>query len=265
MINLQSKLICGILNITPDSFSDGGLYYRKEDALKRADEIVFQGAGWIDVGGQSTRPYSNPISPEEEAERVIDVIHDIKKKYPSIIVSIDTYYPQVAEKAIEVGVDVINDITGLRNDEMIEVVLRYRKPVVIMHMKGTPKDMQIDPHYDNVVLEIKNFFLERISVLKKHNFDDIILDPGIGFGKKLEHNIEIMKNMKVFKEIGYPLMFGPSRKSFIGMITGETEPKKRTSGTVAACLFCYPYVDIFRVHDVYEIKQAMDVFSYLLK
>jgi len=265
MLNFRTKVICAILNVTPDSFSDGGLYYKKEDALKRVDEIVSQKISWIDVGGQSTRPYSEPVTVEEEIERVIPIIYEIKKKYPNVMVSIDTYYPEVACKAIEAGVDVINDVTGLRNERMIEVVLKYRKPVIIMHMKGTPRDMQLNPSYDDVVLEIVNFFNERIRILKKYNFDDIILDPGIGFGKTLEHNIEIMKNLKKFKELGYPIMLGPSRKSFIGMITGEKNPLKRVAGTIAACLFCYPYVDLFRVHDVYDVKQAFDVFEHLLK
>jgi len=265
MFNFKTKVICGILNVTPDSFSDGGLYYKKEDAIRRADEIIKEGASWIDIGGQSTRPYSEPISVDEEIKRVIPVIYEVKSKYPSIIVSVDTYYPEVAIEAIKVGVDVINDITGLRDERMIDVVLRYKKPVVIMHMKGKPKDMQINPVYDDVVLEIMNFFREKIDFLKKNNFNDIILDPGIGFGKKLEHNVEIIKNMKKFKSLGYPIMFGPSRKSFIGMITGEKDPKKRLAGTIASCIFCYQYVDIFRVHDVYELKQAFDVFEYLLK
>lgn len=264
MIRFNEKIICGILNVTPDSFSDGGLYIEKEKAIEKALEMLKEGARWIDIGGQSTRPFSQPIPPEEEERRVIPVISELRKKIPSsVILSIDTFYPQIAKKAIELGVDIINDVTGLRNDEMMEIVLKYRKPVIIMHMKGEPKNMQENPYYENVVEEIKNFFKEKIDKLSKYGFDDIIIDPGIGFGKNLEHNITILKNLKSFKELGYPLMLGASRKSFIGIICGEKDPKKRITGTVATCLYTYEYVDIFRVHDVYEIKQAFDVWNKL--
>lgn len=264
MFNLNEKIICGILNVTPDSFSDGGLYLEKEKAIERALQMIDEGAKWIDVGGQSTRPFSQTVPQEEEERRVIPVIKDLRKKIPSsIILSIDTFYPEIAKKAIELGVDVINDITGLRNKEMINIVLKYKKPVIIMHMKGEPKNMQENPYYDDVIREIKEFFKDKIKELSKYGFNDIILDPGIGFGKNLQHNITILKNMHIFKELGYPIMLGPSRKSFIGMICGEKEPKKRVSGTVATCLYTYNYVDIFRVHDVYEIKQAFAIWEKL--
>jgi dihydropteroate synthase len=264
-MKINSKIICGILNVTPDSFSDGGLYLDKEASFKRASQMILEGAKWIDAGGQSSRPFSKPVSWQEEADRVIPVIHKIRKEFSDIIISVDTYYPEVAIEAIKTGVDVINDITGLRNEKMMEVILKYKKAVVIMHMKGTPSDMQKNPYYNDVISEIKSFFEDRIKMLKSNNFDDIIIDPGIGFGKTLEHNITIIKNMKVFKSIGYPVMFGPSRKSFIGMISGEKDPKKRVSGSVASCLYCYDWVDIFRVHDVYELNQAFSLYASFLK
>lgn len=262
---LKDKIICGILNVTPDSFSDGGLYLEKEKAIERAIEMVQQGSTWIDVGGQSTRPYSKPVPPEVEEERVIPVIKELRKRLPSnIIISIDTYYPQVAEKAIKNGADVINDITGLRNQKMIDIVVKYKKPVVIMHMQNDPSTMQNNPQYSDVIKEIKEFFIEKINELKRYNFDDIIIDPGIGFGKNLEHNITILKNLKAFRELNYPIMLGPSRKSFIGLISGEKIPNKRVSGTIAVCLYCYKYADIFRVHDVYEINQAFSLWKVLM-
>lgn len=264
MFKIDHKIICGILNITPDSFSDGGLYMDREKAVGKAMEMIENGAEWIDIGGQSTRPFSMPVSYEEELKRVIPVIGEIRKKFSDIIISIDTYYPEVAYEAIKEGVDVINDITGLRNEKMTELVLKHRKPVVIMHMKGTPQTMQENPYYENVVLEIKEFFVNKIKELNKYGFDDIIIDPGIGFGKNLEHNIKIIKNLSAFKSLGYPLMLGVSRKSFIGKITGETEPVKRVYGTIASCLYAYNYCDIYRVHDVYEINQAFLVFEKLL-
>lgn len=265
MIRFNKKIICGILNVTPDSFSDGGFYFQKEKAIERAIEMINQGATWIDIGGQSTRPYSDVIDYNTEMERVIPVISELRKKINnSIIISVDTFYPEVAEQAIKNGADVINDITGLRDERMINIVLKYKKPVVIMHMKGTPKTMQENPSYNDVIREIYDFLKEKISLLLKNNFDDIIIDPGIGFGKNLEHNIKILKNLNVFKELGFPLMLGVSRKSFIGMISGEKEPKKRISGTIAACLYAYKYTDIFRVHDVYEISQAFSIWNALI-
>ncbi|MGC8867972.1 MAG: dihydropteroate synthase, partial [Elusimicrobiales bacterium] len=229
-----------------------------------ACEMVEQGASWIDIGGQSTRPFSNPVDSRTEKERVIPVIKELKKILPSnIVMSIDTYYPDVAEEAIQNGADIVNDVTGLRNKEMINIIVKYRKPVVIMHMKGDQKTMQQNPCYDNVIKEINDFFISKIKELSKYNFDDIILDPGIGFGKNLEHNLTILKNLSSFKKLGFPIMIGPSRKSFIGMITGEKLPSKRVSGTIAACLYSYSYADIFRVHDVYEINQAFAVWKTL--
>lgn len=264
MLKFNEKIICGILNITPDSFSDGGLYFEKEKAVERALKMIEEGAKWIDIGGQSTRPFSQSISPEEEEERVIPVIKELRRKVPSsIILSIDTFYPEIAGKALDLGVDIINDVTGLRNEKMIETILKHKKPVVIMHMKGEPKTMQENPYYDDVIKEIKDFFIEKINKLLENGFDDIIIDPGIGFGKNLEHNIKILKNLNSFKKLGYPIMLGPSRKSFIGMICGEKDPKRRVSGTIATCLYVYNNVDIFRVHDVYEIKQAFEIWKKL--
>ncbi len=265
MIKINGKkIICGILNITPDSFSDGGLYLERENAIKRAIEMVEDGAEWIDIGGQSTRPFSDPVDSRTEEERVIPVIRELKKILPSdIILSVDTYYPEIAIKAIENGVDIINDVTGLRNEEMLNVIIKYKKPVVIMHMKGEPKTMQQNPYYTDVISEIKDFFISKIKELSKYNFDDIILDPGIGFGKNLEHNLTILKNLSSFKKLGFPIMIGPSRKSFIGIITGEKIPSKRVSGTIASCLYSYQHADIFRVHDVYELNQAFKVWKTL--
>ncbi|MEF3280764.1 MAG: dihydropteroate synthase [Elusimicrobiota bacterium] len=261
----QKKIICGILNITPDSFSDGGLYNTLPKALKRAEEMIDEGASWIDIGGQSSRPFSEPISEEEELNRILPVISGVKKLKKDIIISVDTYYPVVADRAIEAGADIINDITGVRNQNMADIILKRRKPVVIMHMKGTPRDMQVNPYYDDLIGEIYEFFYDRIRFLNSKGFRDIILDPGIGFGKTVEHNILILKNLKQFRRLGYPIMIGPSRKSFIGSICGEKDPKKRVSGTIATCLFCYDSADIFRVHDVYDLRQAFSIFEELKK
>jgi dihydropteroate synthase len=260
----MKKIICGILNVTPDSFSDGGLFMERERAVEHALDMISDGADWIDIGGQSSRPGASPVSYNEEIERVIPVLREIKKIKPEKTVSVDTFYPEVALEAIKNGADVINDITGLGNENMVELLIRYGKQAVIMHMKGTPTTMQKNPSYNDVVKEIYNYFDEKIKFLKSKGFDKIIIDPGIGFGKNLDHNIAIMKNLSEFKKFGYPLMFGPSRKSFIGEISGEKNPGKRLAGTIASCLYCYEYADIFRVHDVYDIKQAFDVYEKVL-
>ncbi|NLH39568.1 MAG: dihydropteroate synthase [Elusimicrobia bacterium] len=257
----MKKIICGILNITPDSFSDGGLYMERNKAVQRAIYMYENGAGWVDIGGQSSRPGAEPIGIDEEINRVIPVISDIRRIKSSVVISVDTYYPEVAVEAIKHGADVINDITGLRDERMVEVVLKYNKPVVIMHMKGDPLTMQKNPQYDDVVDEIYNFFKNKINFLNSKGFDKIIIDPGIGFGKSLEHNITIIKNLFEFKKLGFPIMIGPSRKSFIGHISGEKDPQKRLAGTIASCLSSYEVADIFRVHDVCEIKQAFDVYE----
>lgn len=262
-LDFSKKLVCGVLNVTPDSFSDGGIYNETEKAINRVFELVELGADLVDIGGQSSRPFSKPVSVDEELSRVIPVITQVKKKNKDIIISLDTYYPEVAEEGIKYGVDIINDITGFRNEKMIELVLKHNKYAVVMHMKGTPENMQLNPYYDDVIKEVYNFLEDRVNLFKKEGFNKVIVDPGIGFGKRLEDNIEILKKLYEFKKLKCPIMLGTSRKSFIGKITGEEIPHKRVAGTIATCLFCYDWADIFRVHDVYETVQAFKVYSAL--
>jgi len=254
---LQSinTIVMGVLNVTPDSFSDGGEFVNVEKAVSHALQMVSDGADIIDIGGESSKPRSVAISIEEEIERVLPVVVDLVKK-SNVIISVDTYKPEVAKKCLEVGVNIINDITGLKNPEMRNVIAEYDATAVIMHMQKVPKNMQENPQYENVVEEIISFFKERIKLAKEDGITKIILDPGIGFGKTLEHNLEIIKNLEKFTKLGCPVLIGVSRKSFIGEITNCTV-NERLSGTIAVnSIAINSGVKIIRVHDVKQCKKA---------
>lgn len=251
----QKTYIMGVLNITPDSFSDGGLFLDTQNALTHARQMIADGADIIDIGGESSRPGSEPVSPEDELQRVLPVIEQLRKE-SDVCISIDTYKPEVARACLEAGASMLNDITGLADDEMARVAAAYHVPVVIMHMQGKPKTMQENPKYDNVIEEIKTFFSERIEKAKDADVKEIILDPGIGFGKTLEHNLLILKNLSAFLEFGYPLLIGTSRKSFIGKITGQ-DVENRLPGTIASSTIAIMNgARIIRVHDIKELKAA---------
>ncbi|MBI5199712.1 MAG: dihydropteroate synthase [Nitrospirae bacterium] len=253
--------IMGILNVTPDSFSDGGLYLDTDKAVERSFEIEKEGADMIDIGGESTRPGALPLSPEEELSRVIPVIEKLKSRL-RIPISIDTYKAEVAREAIKAGASIINDISGLRFDpEMATVAAEYDVPVVIMHIKGTPRDMQINPVYQDLIGEILHFLEEGISIALKAGVDDdmIIIDPGIGFGKTFEHNLEIINRLDKFRSLGMPILLGPSRKSFIGKIL-DLPPGDRLEGTAAAvAIGIMKGASIVRVHDVSSIVRVARV------
>lgn len=259
----KGPLIMGILNVTPDSFYDGGKYYEKDLAIKRGLELVDEGADIIDIGGESTRPGSQQIQEDEELRRVIPVIEELSKRI-SVPISIDTYKSGVARRAIEAGAVIVNDISGLQFDEkMVEVVAEKRVPVVIMHIKGTPANMQINPHYDDVIHELLGYFGERINFALSNGVpeDNIIIDPGIGFGKRLEDNLSIIKNLSSFRIFNKPILIGVSRKSFIGKIL-ELPPEDRLEGTITAVLYSIINgAKIVRVHDVKEIKRCIKVYN----
>lgn len=257
----DETLIMGILNVTPDSFSDGGEYYNKEKAIKRGVEMEEEGAHIIDVGGESSRPGAEEVPEEEERKRIIPVIKELRKRVKCWI-SVDTYKARIAEEAIDNGADIINDISGLRFDpEMINVLKRKNVPVVIMHMKGTPKIMQLNPYYENVIQEIKEFFKERLDYLIQNdiNPERSILDPGIGFGKRQEDNEKIIANLDKFSELNRPLLLGVSRKSFIGNIL-NLPPKDRLEGSISSGIIgVLNGAHILRVHDVKEFFKAVKV------
>ena len=248
----------GILNITPDSFSDGGKYYNLENAIEYALELVKQGVDIIDVGGESTRPGAKSISLNDEINRVIPVIKSIRS-VSSIPISIDTYKSKVAKIAIESGANIINDISGLNFDsKMIDIVKEYNVPIVIMHIKGTPLNMQINPHYDNIIDEIISYFEKRINLCLDYGIPKthIILDPGIGFGKQINDNFTLIRKLNTFRELGYPILIGPSRKSFIGL-TLDLPVEDRLEGTAATITASIMNgARIIRVHDVLEMKRV---------
>jgi len=217
-LTFTKTLIMGILNVTSDSFSDGSLYVSFDAAIDHAKQMVADGADIIDVGGESSRPHADSVSEEEELKRVLSVVKHLVKEV-DVPISIDTYKPKVAEECIKAGAHIINDITGLRDDKMVDIAATYNTPVIIMHMKGNPQTMQQNPSYKDVVQDIKSFFKERIDKARKAGITSLILDVGIGFGKTVSHNLQLIKRLHEFTSLGYPLLIGPSRKSFIGQIT----------------------------------------------
>jgi dihydropteroate synthase len=257
------SVLVGILNVTPDSFSDGGEFLDPATAASHAATMLDEGAGIIDVGGESTRPGSDPIPREEEARRVVPVIERILSMHPNAVVSIDTYRAATAEAALQAGARMVNDVSALRGDpRMAEVVADARCPVVLMHMLGEPKTMQRDPRYDDVVREVREFLFARAehAVAAGVAPEDIMLDPGIGFGKTLEHNLKILSGLDVIVELGFPVLVGASRKSFIGRISGVEEARERVFGTVAAnVIACERGATFFRVHDVRANREALAV------
>lgn len=260
--------VMGILNITPDSFSDGGKYFDGKVILEKAveDAVLMEkdGADFIDVGGESARPGSEIISIDEELERVIPVIESIKKKI-NIPISIDTYKSRVAEEALKSGACIVNDISGFRfDDKTAEVTAKYKAGCILMHIKGTPKDMQKNPVYENSVREVYDYLKFSISIAKKYGIKQIITDVGIGFGKSLEHNLELIRNLKEFTKLGFPVLIGVSRKSFIDRIY-PSDLSGRLEGTIAANVIgIMNGANIIRVHDIRENIKAVKVADRIL-
>jgi len=258
--------IMGVLNVTPDSFSDGGDYFSEKDASQRFEEIKKEGADIIDVGAESSRPGSARLDVQEELNRLERVFPLFKKT--SIAISIDTYKSKVAEVALSKGATIVNDISALRTDkEMIDVIRNYDSKVVLMHMKGLPETMQQEPYYDDVMIEIGEFFEERIEFCLSNGIgeDKIILDPGIGFGKRQVDNLIILSKLEEFTSYGFPILIGTSRKSFIGRITGD-EATERLDGSLASAIYSYlKGASIFRVHDVRQTRNALSVISTILE
>ncbi len=254
----KEKYVMGILNVTPDSFSDGGMFNNVEKALKHTEEMIEQGADFIDIGGESTRPGAEKVSEEEEKRRVIPAIKEIRNNFPNIPISIDTYKANVAKEAIKSGADIINDISGLQFDkQMKDVAKAFDVPVIVTHIKGTPKDMQKNPYYADVMKELLEYFEERINLLTDFGIEKIIIDPGIGFGKRVEDNLKIIRNIREFTIFHLPILLGASRKSFIGNILNETV-EKRLSGTMAVDAYALMNgVNIIRVHDVKPHKDLI--------
>ncbi len=249
----------GVLNVTPDSFSDGGLHVNPDRAVAHALTMLEEGADFIDIGGESTRPGSDPVPAEEELRRVLPVIRELAKRTDAPL-SIDTYKSEVAEAALDAGAVIVNDISAMTMDaRMAEVVARRRASVVLMHMKGTPKTMQANPHYGDVVLEVKSFLRQQTERAQRVGIEQIIIDPGLGFGKTLEHNLTLMRELHAFNELSFPVLVGPSRKSFIGTIL-NLPVEERLEGTAAAVAACVLRgAHIVRVHDVQAMTRVSRV------
>jgi dihydropteroate synthase len=261
-------VVVGILNVTPDSFSDGGNFIDPEAAAGHAASMLDEGAGIIDVGGESTRPGSDPVSQEEEARRVVPVIERIIAARPGAVISVDTYRSATAAAALDAGATIVNDVSALRGDpRMASLVAEAGCPVILMHMQGEPKTMQREPRYSDVVREVKDFLLSRAehAVATGVGQKNIIVDPGIGFGKTVDHNLALLRNLEAVVDLGFPVLVGASRKRFIGSITGVEEAADRVFGTVATTVLAYEKgATLFRVHDVRANSEALTVAEAVL-
>jgi dihydropteroate synthase len=265
----SGPVVVGILNVTPDSFSDGGNFLDPEAAVEHAASMLDEGADILDVGGESTRPGSDPVPQEEERRRVVPVVERILSERPEAVISVDTYRSGTATAALEAGARLINDVTAFRGDpSMASVIKEAACPVILMHMQGEPKTMQKEPHYEDVVREVRDFLAERAEYAVWAGVwpENVIVDPGIGFGKNLEHNLELLRNLDVIVDLGFPVLIGASRKSFIERITGvQEEPKDRVSGTLATTVLAYERgATFFRVHDVRANREALAVAEAVL-
>ncbi len=262
ILNLNPALVMGIINITPDSFFEGHLNKKESELLMMAEGMIDHGASILDIGGQSTKPGSKRIDADEELKRVNPIIQSIRKNFPEIIISIDTYYSKVAAHAIESGADMVNDISaGNLDADMIPTVGKLKVPYVCMHMQGTPETMQLNPTYTNITLEVIQFFIEKIEACRKAGIKDIIIDPGFGFGKKLEHNFTLLREMKSLQTLDCPILAGLSRKGMIYKTLATTPEHALNGTTVANTLALINGAKILRVHDVKEAKEAITIYN----
>ena len=267
-IDLEEKvLVMGVLNLTPDSFYDGGRYTREAQALRRVEEMIGEGADIIDVGGESVRPGAEPINLDEELSRVIPVIEKVRRLF-SVTISIDTYKAEVARQAIEEGADMVNDISGLRFDpDLRKIVAGYGVSLILMHIKGTPKNMQDNPRYHSLMEEIISYLRKSIKLAEESGVDParIIVDPGIGFGKTTAHNLEILRRLEELKSLGKPILVGISRKSFIGNVLGLPQEERLEGGLAATSMAVSGGARIVRTHDVKPTRQAVDMVQAILR
>ncbi len=266
--NLNFKKIpnlLGVLNLTPDSFSDGGKFNSKNKGVKHAVDLLNSGADLIDVGGESTRPGSKAISETQEWNRINNVLKLLSKKMP---LSLDTRKSIIMERSIKFGIKLINDVSGLNFDSnTINILKKYKIPFVIQHSKGSPENMQNQPKYKNELLEIYDFFENKINLLRSNgiNHNNIILDPGIGFGKNLKHNMSLIRNISIYHSLGFPILVGNSRKRFIKEISEKNDSKSRIGGTMASSIYLMMQgVQILRIHDVNELSQGIKVFKKII-
>lgn len=262
-LDLSSPRIMGILNATPDSFSDGGNFNELESALGRIGLMISQGASIIDIGGESTRPGSDPVTEQEELDRVLPIIENAIPQFPDTLFSIDTTKYRVAEEALKLGAHFVNDISGMQKEpRLTDLCLQYNAGYILMHSQGNPKTMQQDPTYDDVVQDIYQFFEKQLQHVEEKGLDQVIIDPGIGFGKTLDHNVKLLANLTEFKKLGYPILIGASRKSMLGTLLDDRPVDDRVTGTVAVHYHAMMKgADIIRVHDVKEASDSLKIFN----
>lgn len=264
VIDLSQPQVMGILNVTPDSFSDGGQFNRLDTALAQAERMVREGASFIDVGGESTRPGAADVSTQEELDRVCPVVEAIQQRL-DVAISVDTGTPEVIAQSAALGAGLINDIRALQRDGALEAAAAAEIPVCVMHMQGEPGTMQQDPHYDNVHAEVTAFLMDRVAAAKDAGIaeDRLILDPGFGFGKNLEHNLLLLEALEQLGALGYPLLVGLSRKSMLGQITGRDVSERLPASLAVATIAAMKGAAIIRVHDVRETADAVKVVAAL--
>jgi dihydropteroate synthase len=263
----ERTLVMGILNVTPDSFSEDGRFFDPEQAVRHAAQMVRDGADVVDVGGESTRPGSDAVPADEELRRVLPVIDQIGEQHPNLPISIDTRKAEVADRALAAGATIVNDVSAGADPEMFDVAREHDAAIVLMHMKGEPKTMQQSPEYQDVVGEVHEFLRERIEAAEFAGIDAerIAIDPGIGFGKNLEHNLELMRGIEAFLDLGRPVLIGPSRKRFIGAILDVPEDE-RVEGTIGAVMWLVSRgAHVVRVHDVREVVRAVRVIDAIVR
>ena len=263
MLSTNSPLIMGILNITPDSFSDGGRYIHIDHALQQVETMLAEGVDIIDVGGESTRPGATPVSASEQIVRVTPIIKALHQHYPQLNLSIDTTLSQVAQAALDAGAHTINDVSaGLGDPDMLNFAATSQAPIILMHMQGVPQTMQENPYYDDVVAEVKHFLQQRLDIALATGIkaNKLMIDPGIGFGKRRQDNIDLLANLNQFVELGFPVLLGTSRKRFMGNILNVSEPDDLVIATATTtALGVMAGVQMFRVHDVKANRQAADL------
>ena len=260
-------LVMGVLNVTPDSFSDGGQFLNRDKAIEQDIKMAAEGAAIIDVGPESTRPGAQAVNADEQVRRAIPVIAKLAKK-TSVCISIDTTNYEVAKAALDAGANIINNITALADERLAQLAAKRKTPVILMHMQGTPRTMQVEPKYKDVVSEVLKFLLDKARRAEKFGIpkERIFIDPGIGFGKTVEHNLKLLANIDKFVKTGYRVLVGPSRKWFIGKLTGKEEPADRTFGTAAAVALCASAgVSIVRVHDVAKMIDVVKIANAIIK
>lgn len=264
LIELSSPKIMGILNITPDSFYDGGVYKNEKDILLKTEKMLSDGATFIDVGAYSSRPGAQHVSEQEELQRITPVVELLISKFPEIIISIDTFRSSVAKETIDIGASLINDISGGTLDKkMFDMVASLKVPYILMHMKGTPQNMQNNPSYTNITKELISFFAEQIFKLRQLQHKDIIIDVGFGFGKTMEHNYQLLKDLSFFKNLEVPILTGISRKSMLYKPLNITPKEALNATTAAHTIALLNGTNILRVHDVKEAVEAMKIVELL--